>query len=183
MNAESDTRLISKPRAQLWVRPAAIALGVLLPLCAAAVALRGFRDLIEVYGPVEGWLVIVGKAAGLAAAVLLMAQFALSARLKLLDRAFGLDRLLRLHRCVGAAAAVLACLHPFLIYVPKTLDIGPVRWEIWPELLGVCVLVTVCVIACTSIWRIFLLLPYRTWWWIHQLVFPAAVGASVSGSA
>jgi len=152
---------------------------VLLPAGAAATAFRNHSNMVAFLGPVEGWLVTTGKAAGLTAAVLLLMQFALSARLKLLDRAFGMDRLLKLHRILAAAVVMLACLHPLCLYATGTYEIGPWRSSAWPVYLGVAVLVLLLAVVCTSLWRVFLELPYGTWLWIHRLVFVAVVAAAV----
>ena len=181
MNAAGGGLRLGPRRGGRWVAPAAIVLAVALVAGAAWIAFRDLDAQIDLHTAGPAWLMALGKAAGLAAALLLMLQFALSARLGVLDRAFGLDRLLRAHRAVGAAAAVLACCHPFLLYGPGVCAIGPARWDVWPELLGAGVLVAVWLIVCTSIWRVFLLLDYRAWRWIHQLVFVAAVGATVHG--
>jgi len=71
------------------------------------VADRGVQDL-------GGWatgLTSVGRISGLVAAVLLLAQVLLMARVPPLERAFGQDRLARLHRLVGFTSFNLMLLH------------------------------------------------------------------------
>jgi predicted ferric reductase len=118
---------------------------------------------------------------GLLAGVLLMLQFALSARLKLLDRAFGLDRLLRYHKYLGISAGLLASLHPLFLYSSGVYSVGSMTWNHWPELLGASLLAVLWVVLCTSLWAAFLGLSYRQWWGIHQLVFVAVVLVVVHG--
>jgi len=118
---------------------------------------------------------------GLLAGVLLMLQFALSARLKLLDRAFGLDRLLRYHKYLGISAGLLASLHPLFLYSSGVYSVGAMTWNHWPELLGASLLAVLWVVLCTSLWAAFLGLSYRQWWGIHQLVFVAVVLVVVHG--
>lgn len=134
-------------------------------------------------GATAAGLILAGKMSGLLAAMLLMIQFALSARLKLLDRAFGLDRLLRIHRYFGASAGVLACLHPVLLYSTGVYPLGTFRWTLWPELLGAMVLSLLFVIVTTSLWRQFLLLSFDSWRRIHQLAFAAAAIATLHALA
>lgn len=122
-----------------------------------------------------------GKATGLMAGVLLMLQFALSARLKLLDRAFGLDRLLRYHKLIGISAGVLASLHPLLLYGSNVYSVGALAWSRWPELVGAGLLAVLWVVLCTSLWAAFLGLSYRGWWGVHQLAFLAVALLAVHG--
>ncbi len=118
---------------------------------------------------------------GLLAGVLLMLQFALSARLKLLDRVFGLDCLLRYHKLLGVSAGVLASLHPLFLYSSGVYSVGMLTWSRWGELLGAALLGILWVVLCTSLWAAFLGLSYRGWWSIHQLVFAAVLMVVVHG--
>ncbi len=62
----------------------------------------------------SGWttgLTSVGRLSGLVAAVLLLCQVALMSRLPVLERAFGQDRLARMHRLVGFTSFNLMLLH------------------------------------------------------------------------
>ena len=68
---------------------------------------RGVQDL-------AGWaagLTSVGRLSGLVASVLLLAQVVLMARVPPLERAFGQDRLARLHRLVGFTSFNLMLVH------------------------------------------------------------------------
>jgi predicted ferric reductase len=125
-------------------------------------------------GPARAGVLAAGRATGLLAGVMLMLQFALSARLKPLDRLVGFDRLLRYHRCVGIIAGVLASLHPVLVYGSGRHVLGALSWQLWPELLGAGALVLLWVVVCTSVWAKFLELSYRRWRGVHQWVFAAA---------
>ena len=124
-----------------------------------------------------------GKVMGVLAGVMLMGQFAFSSRLKLPDRAFGLDRLLRWHKLLALSAGVLASLHPLLLYGSGAYSAGALTWSRWPELLGAALLAVLWVILCTSLWAAFLGLSYRGWWSIHQLVFVAVVLVAVHALA
>jgi predicted ferric reductase len=71
----------------------------------------GFQDLL-------GWttaLDSVGRLTGLIASVLLLAQVLLMARVPILERAFGQDRLARIHRLVGFTSFTLMLAHIGLI--------------------------------------------------------------------
>jgi predicted ferric reductase len=166
-------------RAPAWIALSAIALGLALVLGAGAAGFRMHGAMVRLRGA-GAWWVTLGRSTALMAAMLLMVQFALSARLRILDRAFGLDRLLRLHAATGALAGVLACAHPFLTYAGGY-SVGPLRVAIWPQLLGAGVLLILGLIVCTSVWRGFLLLPYEAWKWIHYLAFVGAVAGTIHG--
>jgi len=150
-------------------------LRVLFVVVALALIVLGALAGIEDDEPV---LENLGKSMGFVALVLLLLQYSLSARIPLLDRAFGLDRLLLAHRVLGAAAVVLATLHPMLLFGGSDESIGPLRAELWPELLGVAALIVVWVVVCTAVWRVFLRLPYEAWRRVHLLAFVAATVAA-----
>jgi predicted ferric reductase len=124
-----------------------------------------------------------GKVAGLLAAGLFVMQFVLSARIKALDRAFALDRLLRVHKYFGATAGVLALFHPLLVYtgaaaLPKALSL-----QLWPEILGALALLFVLVVVATSLWRVFLEISFETWRAVHQLAFVIVIAVGVHSLA
>ncbi len=129
---------------------------------------------------------IIGKVSGLWAATLLIIQFALSSRLKILNKIFGIDKLMIVHRFLGASALTLAILHPLFLYHSDFYTFGPLKMERWPEILGAAVLTFLVAVVCTSLFRAFLKLDYRYWRIIHQIafvsVFLAAVHALVIGS-
>ena len=116
-----------------------------------------------------------GKMFGTAAAALVLLQFTLSARLKFLDRLFGLNRLLNAHRMLGCAIVVLATLHPLLVFAPAKEAIGPLRPALWPILFGIVLLCGLWAAACMSLWRVFLRLPFERWWLLHRAGVCAAV--------
>lgn len=160
----------------MWVLRAASFFATLVLLAtAASFALADFEPDWNA-GDLLGML---GRMFGLVAAFLLMFQFVLSARLKLLDRAFGLDSLLRCHAVTGATAGVFAAFHPFLIFASEHHELGPFNPSQWPVLLGVGALVGLCIVVCTSLWRAFLDLPYGAWRIIHWLTFVVVAAAGV----
>jgi predicted ferric reductase len=172
----------SKPRvAAVRLAACAAAAGLLLAFVWAGT--RGARTVEAGLPQATLALRSAGKAAALAAAFLLMAQFAMSARIKALDRAFGLDRLLRWHRVAGAAAGTLAALHPLLLYSTDLYELGELRLGLWPELVGAALLVCLGVVVATSLWRKFLELPFEAWRTIHQIAFVAVALAAVHAFA
>lgn len=122
---------------------------------------------------------IAGKISGLWAATLIIAQFVFSARLKILNKIFGIDRLMVSHKFLGSTAFTLAIFHPLLLYQSGSYSFGTIELELWPELLGAATLTLLAVIVCTSLFRVFLQLDYRYWRIIHQLTFIAVLLAAI----
>jgi len=180
MSAQDVTRLrIASRTSVLMLRIALIAVGMAVLATVVWLGTRSCAEDAEFLAPHQANLRAAGKTAGLVAAMLLMLQFALSARMKPLDRVFGLDRLLRLHAKVGTVAVLLAILHPMLLYGSGSYELPVLAYDRWPEILGAVLLVVLCVIAGTSLGRLFLDLSYEGWRAIHQLVFVAVVMATV----
>ena len=146
-----------------------VALAAGLLAGAPAIALRAHPGVVAEYGRTAALLVTTGKICGLLAGTLVFLQFALSAKLKVLDRVFGLHRLLFAHRVLGVSAALLVSLHPFFMFAPKAREIGPFRLEIFPELLGAALLIGLWTGVCTGLWREFLHLRYQVWYRLHRL--------------
>ncbi len=177
----TDQKLALTVRSHVWVRAATLVITLLLLIGAGAIAFRTHAANVGEHGKGLAWLLTVGKIAGLLATMLLIVQVGLSSRFVWLDRAFGLDRLLRLHRLLGVVVVSLACLHPLCIYSLEAYKLGPLRWSLWPQMLGAASLVLLCAIACTSLWRAFLGLSFEAWRRIHQLTFLAAIIALIHG--
>lgn len=158
----------------------------LLLVAQLTVAWSNYEGQAGVIGVGPARLVAAGKSAALLAATLVMFQFVLSSRLKILDRLFGIHRLLRLHSITGPTAAVLALSHPLLIYSSKVYVGQETLAELWPELIGGTILLILWTSAATTLGRSFLELRYEKWKRIHQIGFVAvpliAVHAFVLGS-
>ena len=141
---------------------------------------------VKVMGQSAALFITAGRTAALLAATMIMLQFALSARFKILDRTFGFGRLMRLHSIMGPTAVVLAASHPLLLYTPKVYSLGALRLALWPELLGMLALTMLAIIIATTLGRVFLQLKFQTWRKIHQLSFAVtaivAVHSIVLGS-
>ncbi|AFG38501.1 ferredoxin reductase family protein [Spirochaeta africana] len=107
---------------------------------------------------------------GLWALVLLLFQFILTARVRLLDRWIGLDQLIHLHRLIGMGVLVTAVLHGALYSIPAAFEgrLTPDMPGDWPIALGSTALLLLLAIGITAMlyrklgWR------YETWKRIHQ---------------
>jgi predicted ferric reductase len=152
-----------------------IVVGVLLA-GSAVIGLRVHSGEVAEYDRTGALFVTTGKIFGLLAGSLIFLQFALGAKLRFLDRVFGLHRLLIAHRFLGLLAAIFASLHPLFVFAPKAKEIGAFRFEIVPELLGAMLLIGLWTAVCTGLWREFLQLRYEFWYGLHRLgTFSAVV--------
>lgn len=153
-----------------------ITLGIGLLVGASVIALRAHSGEVAEHGRTAALLVTTGKVMGLLAGALVFLQFVLGARLRALDRVFGLNKLLLTHRFLGILTAIFASLHPLFVFAPKAKEIGAFRMAVVPELLGAAVLVGLWMGVSAAVWREFLHLPYHLWYRFHRLgMFSAMV--------
>lgn len=155
-------------------------------LVALAVAVVPVWSGVRSYDTVDGFIdetpaamKAAGKTAALLAGTLLLLQFALSARLKWLDRVFPLDRLLSVHSVSGALAVLLAILHPLLLLASRLYPREILEFMAWPLGVGAVLLLLLGVIAVTSLFRRFLEIRYETWRTIHLATFAAVAAMAV----
>ena len=139
------------------------------------VAGGGVRDL-------GGWttgLDSVGRLTGLVASVLLLAQVVLMARVPVLERAFGQDRLARIHRLVGFTSFDLMVTHVVLITwgyaLGSVVEVPATFWNVlvdYPGMLlalgGTAALVMVVVTSVRSARR---RLRYESWHLMHLYAY------------
>ena len=136
---------------------------------------RGVQDL-------AGWatgLTSVGRLSGLVASVLLLAQVVLMARVPTLERAFGQDRLARLHRLVGFTSFTLMVFHVVTItwgYAAGRLLATPAMlWRLTVDYPGMLLAAagTLCLILVvfTSIKAARRRLRYESWHLLHLYAY------------
>lgn len=162
-------RVAPARRAASQAGPILILAGLILFGAAMALGWLEFDEDLERWGRGAAWLAALGRALGLGAAALLLAQVLLSARLKWLDRVSPLDRRLVLHSWVGRAAVVLASIHPLLMLASPDFNLGPVTWRLWPYILGGVLLLGLWVTVIVALKREFLRVPYQPWRAMHRL--------------
>ncbi|HWS33383.1 MAG TPA: ferredoxin reductase family protein [Actinoplanes sp.] len=120
----------------------------------------------------------VGRLLGLYLALVMTVQVLLVARLPLLDRAFGMDRLTGWHRWTGFAVFWLALLHPSFVVVgfarydrvPVLTTAGVLSRQI-PVLLGLIAVGLIVVIVTLSVRIARRRLSYETWHAVHLLFY------------
>jgi predicted ferric reductase len=138
----------------------------------ALAILLGFRACME--GPLseDGGRIIlaVGRSLGLLAVALLLLQPILAIRPRVLERAFGLDRLLAFHRLSAVVCLGAAFLHPMFVYGSTLRVAGPSGWHLWPQAMGAMALLGVWALIVSSLYRDFLLLHWEAWRKLHVIL-------------
>jgi len=149
-------------------------LGLLLPTY-WWVADGGLRDL----GGWESGLTSIGRVTGLAASVLLLAQVILMARVPVLERAYGQDRLARVHRIVGLTSFNLMVAHVVLITwgysAGRLLSTPAMLWSLtWTYpgmLLAVAGTLALVMVVVTSLRAARRRLRYESWHLLHLYAY------------
>lgn len=134
---------------------------VLSPLMLVAL-LRPLTDHSFIY--------TVGKNLALVGFTILAMQFVLSARLKWIERPFGLNVLFQFHKAMAILASLLLVSHPVLLAIGGhdwSVIFGPqVMWHIW---LGRVALLIMLVHVLLASLRVIIKLNYETWRFVHNL--------------
>ena len=122
-------------------------------------------------------LLLTGQVMGLVAGCLLLIQVVLAARLKSLDRIFGLDRLFTYHRLSGIIIAALVMLHPTTIFISDDRIFIPLQWRYWPEFVGLFLTLLIVPMVVASHWRVGLRIAFQRWWPLHRSAAILAIAA------
>jgi predicted ferric reductase len=128
-----------------------------------------------------GWLIAGGRLAGFTGAYLMLVMVVLIARLPVLERSVGQDRLVRWHRRLGPWVLILITTHVVLITFgyAQLAKAGPLR-QLWvflssyPDILAAAVGFLLLIMAGVSSIRIARRrLKYETWWVVHLYMYLA----------
>lgn len=127
----------------------------------------------------HGFAYTIGKNLALVGFTILAMQFVLSARLKWVERPFGLNLLFDFHKTMAVVAALMIISHPLLLAMDGGgwgLIFGPeISWHIW---LGRIALLILLVHVLLALFRFVIRLNYQTWRFLHDLggvvLFPLA---------
>jgi predicted ferric reductase len=118
----------------------------------------------------HSFIYTVGKNLALVGFTILAMQFVVSARLKWIERPFGLNVLFHSHKAMAILASLLLISHPVLLALGGqdwSVIFGPqVMWHIW---LGRIALLIVLVHVLLSSLRAIIKLNYETWRFVHNL--------------
>lgn len=173
MSANPSSRTlwpVNRTRTRPYVHVAAYAVLVFVPL-ALSIGL-------PLYGrPFFQSLVTALNIAGLSA---LLWQFLLSSRSRLLDRSWGADPALAMHRRVGEWIAIFFFLHPFLILLPRTWVAGHLALDdLWLSLTQKSIRTGLFAWALLLVWTLIAIakrkarLSYEAWRYSHAVGFLA----------
>jgi predicted ferric reductase len=136
--------------------------------------------------PAKNTLVAVGQWLGLHAALIMIFQLVMVARIPWLDRRLGMDKLTKLHRYTGLTLFWVVLLHPtFVMLGYAEHDNAPFTKEftnlaaMMPTLLGMIAAGIVVVAAGLSIRFARRHMPYELWHTIHMLLYVAVTLALI----
>ncbi len=131
----------------------------------------------------DGFIHQLGKNCALVAFVIIALQAALAARIKWIERPFGLDMIFRYHKAAGVIALCLIVLHITLISWGSgrwyLLDSLHVQWPVWLGRLALLALVSTEV---TSLWRRKLNIEFESWRKLHNALFVAILALGFAHS-
>ncbi len=130
--------------------------------------------MVTVHGGLaEGFIYDLGRNSALAAFMIIMLQVLIGARIKWIERPFGLDILLRFHKYTGITAAVLLVLHPVLLSIasgnPDLLISLDQPWYIW---VGKIALLILLINVGLSWYQLKLNIKFETWRLLHDILGP-----------
>jgi predicted ferric reductase len=117
---------------------------------------------------IDRQLLRLGQVMGVVGGCLLLLQIISSARLKGLDRLFGLSSLFKCHRITGIIIGCAAIIHPILVFIPEDRIFIPLQLRYWPEFAGLFLLLLIIVTVISSHWRAWLRFSFHRWWPIHR---------------
>lgn len=113
----------------------------------------------------------IGKNLALVGFAIFAMQFVVSARLKWIERPFGLNLLFSFHKTMAVVASLLVLSHPLLLILgggKRSLVLGPeVNWHIW---LGRFAMVVILFHVLLASFRLIIRLNYQTWRFIHNVI-------------
>jgi predicted ferric reductase len=128
-------------------------------------------------------ILAIGRLTGLFAIYFVLLQFSLIGRIRFAERAFGLDKLSKLHHTFGKYGIFLIILHPILIIisyakagkidvVSQFIDLLLHYPDVWQAF--VASLIFVFMVVC-SLAIVRLKLRYEWWYWVHLMVYSAVI--------
>jgi predicted ferric reductase len=126
-----------------------------------------------------GWATFAGRLSGLLGAYLMLLMVLLMARIPLLERAAGQDRLTGWHRAIGGWPIVLIAFHGFFVTLGYAESSRTGFWaqaltlvRSYPEVLAAVVAFGLLLLAGVSSWRAARRrMRYESWWVIHLYVY------------
>jgi predicted ferric reductase len=151
--------------------------GVLAIYAAAVVSLAAVSYLVSPRALQRTISLQAGLVFPLLALPMLALQPLLSARVKWLDRLFGLDRIYRFHKLMAAIAGILIFVHPLML----TLDLQDLSLLLsidkpWGILVGKLGLLVLLLLVPGSLLHHVIHRTYERWRWLHNLLSVVLLG-------
>ncbi len=140
-----------------------------LLLVTAPLTVRGIVGGSFGYDIVTG----VGLVLGLTGFAVLALQPVLSARFRWIERPFGLDGMLRLHRVTGTVGALLVMAHPVLLAIGRGSNRLLLSLDLpWPLLAAKATLALLVLFGIAALFRSRLRIPFQLWFRGHSWLTP-----------
>ena len=149
------------------------ALITIIALCglAGAISIPFYFEsssILYKFGP-DRWILRTAQVLGVVAGYLFICQIMLGARLRVMDRFFGLNNLYRYHRLIGMLILCMVMLHPILIFISDDRFFIPFQLRYWPEFVGLFLLMILVAMVLTAYWRSKLNIAFHRWWPMHRI--------------
>ena len=152
-----------------------VAAGILLLWGAISIPFIFESQTIRYKFGTDRTLLLAGQVMGTVAGFFLLFQLILSARIKILDNIFSINRLIIQHRINGVVIGVLALLHVSAILVslgPETLSL---TLRQWPDYTGALLVLMTLGTVLFGLLRQTIGLAYEKWWFFHRVGTPFMV--------
>ncbi|MBC8317723.1 MAG: ferric reductase-like transmembrane domain-containing protein [Desulfobulbaceae bacterium] len=120
-------------------------------------------------------LLLSGQVVGMLAATLVFLQIFYISHLPFLERVFGSQRLIAMHKFSAAIIACLVLIHPMLVFAPDGITKLSFEQKNWPEYVGAVLWIIIFTIFVTSRWRTSLKISFPSWRIFHRITVVAAL--------
>lgn len=129
----------------------------------------------------EFWLDF-SVALGFIGLAMMVLQFALTARIRTIEAAYGIDIILQFHRYTSIVAFLLILVHPIILFVndPETLQLLNFFEAPWRARAAVIATLALMLLIVTAVWREKLRIPYEPWRIWHGIFAVTAVGLGLT---
>ena len=121
-------------------------------------------------------------ALGFAGLSMVMLQFVLTSRFKVIKAPYGSDIVYYFHRQISIASFALIFLHPILLFIfsPVTLRLLNIFQAPWRARAGIIAMVALITLITTSVWRKLLKIEYNKWRIWHGLLATVSVSLGMT---
>jgi predicted ferric reductase len=135
--------------------------------------------LLVIYPPFEdrGFWLDFSVAMGFIGLAMMALQFALTARINLIEASYGIDIILQFHRYISIVAVAFILIHPLILFAvkPETIQLLNFPEAPWRARYAVLSTLALIVLIVTTIWRQQLQIPYEPWRTLHGVLAVVAL--------